>query len=105
MNYLQKEEKPSDLAAALKSCNRAVYPNIFQMLHLFLTLPITTCECERSNSALRRLKTWTRSTMEEDRLNGLALMMIHRQVGINVNSIIDKFASKNRRRWDLDLVL
>ena len=31
--------------------------------------------CERSFSALHRLKLWTRSTMTEHRLNGLAMLM------------------------------
>ena len=34
--------------------------------------------CERSFSALRRLKLWTRSSMTEERLSGLAMMLIHR---------------------------
>ncbi len=47
---------------------------IFEML---LTLPVGSCSCERSFSAMRRLKTWQRSTMGESRSNGLALMNIH----------------------------
>ena len=34
--------------------------------------------CERSFSALRRLKLWTRSSMTEERLSGLAMLLIHR---------------------------
>lgn len=34
--------------------------------------------CERSFSVLRRLKLWTRSSMTEDRLSGLARLLIHR---------------------------
>ena len=33
--------------------------------------------CERSFSALRRLKLWTRSSMTEERLSGLAMLLIH----------------------------
>jgi len=33
---------------------------------------------ERSFSALRRLKLWTRASMEEERLSGLAMLLIHR---------------------------
>ena len=50
-----------------------IYPR-----HLRHFLPITTATTERSFSALRRLKTYLRSTMKEDRLSGLALMDIHK---------------------------
>jgi len=45
---------------------------------LLLTLPVESCSCERSFSALRRLKAWNRSTMTESRLCGLAMLHIHR---------------------------
>jgi hypothetical protein len=35
--------------------------------------------------------------MEEDRLNGLALMYIHNDRDISVESVIDKFALTNRK--------
>ena len=44
-------------------------------LHVELTWEITG---KRSLSALRRLKLWTRSSMTEERLSGLAMMLIHR---------------------------
>ena len=37
-------------------------PNIRTLLQLFATLPLSTCLCERSGSALRRLNTYLRST-------------------------------------------
>jgi len=37
------------------------------------TLSVTTASAERTIAMLRRLKTWLRSTMAEDRLTGLAL--------------------------------
>ena len=64
---------------------------------LLFLLPITSCECERSISALRNLKNYKRSTMVEERLNGLALMGIHTEVVPDVEKIIDKFAQGNTR--------
>ena len=49
---------------------------IYLALKLIGTLSITTCECERSFSSLRSIKTWDRSTMTNGRLNGLALLFI-----------------------------
>ncbi|XP_067130092.1 zinc finger MYM-type protein 1-like [Centruroides vittatus] len=57
---------------------------------------------KRSFSSLRRMKTWLRSTMVESRLNGLAMMSVHRKI-INENikdfnnKVVEKF-TKNPRR-------
>ena len=48
------------------------------ILNLLLALPVGSCACERSFSSLRRLKTWSRSTVGEQRLNGLSLLFVHR---------------------------
>ena len=40
---------------------------------ILCTLPITSAECERSFSTLRRLKTYLRSTMSSERGSGLVL--------------------------------
>ena len=56
------------------------------------------CSMRTIFSALRRLKTWNRTTMTEDRLNGLALLHIHKNVNIVGERVLDAFdASWNRR--------
>ncbi len=52
---------PASALETLKTTQMSFFPNIQCMLKIFLTLPVTTCECERSFSAMRRLKTWLRS--------------------------------------------
>ena len=74
LNY--KSIIPATIATTLKSLNFSGFQNIKLALHILGTLPITSCECVRSFSAMRRLKNYTRSTMIEERLNGLALMHI-----------------------------
>ena len=55
---------------------------------------------ERSFLGLRRIKTDIRSTMSEERLEGLALMEIHNDVMVDVDKVIDDFAGhKNRRLY------
>ena len=46
----------------------------------------------RSISKLRLIKTFSRSTMDQDRLSSLALMNIHRDVDIDFNKVLDIFA-------------
>ena len=97
---IHKEEKPGDIANTLKSVSMTAFPNINIALRILGTIPITSCECERSISALRRLKTWQRSTMGEDRLNGLALLCVHREIKVDVKNVIKRFVSAKQRRKD-----
>ena len=89
--------RPDSVASTLKALNFNGFENIKVALRILATLPVTSCECERSISALRRLKTYNRSTMLEDRLNGLALMQIHQEIELDVQEVINKFSSGNRR--------
>ena len=55
---------------------------------LVCTLPVTSCDCESSVSALWRLKTYLRTTMGQDRLTGLALMHVHYATEIDIEEVI-----------------
>lgn len=88
---------PDNIATTLKSVSFEGFENIKVLLRILGTLPITSCECERSISALRTLKNYKRSTMVEERLNGLALMQIHQEISPDFKKIIDKFAEGNTR--------
>ena len=66
------EERPATANSALAVCN----PKTFQAPP-FLTTPVGSVSCESSFSALRRLKLWNRSTMNEERLSGLGKLLIH----------------------------
>jgi len=57
---------------------------------------------ERTFSAMKILKSRLRSTMAEDRLNGLALVYIHTDKPVHAKEVINKFARSNRK---LDLAL
>ena len=80
---------------------RKTFPNIYIILRILATIPVTSCECERAVSVLRRLKTYLRNKMSGDRLNGLSLMTIHRDIKLNYEQILTKFARDNPRRMEL----
>ena len=72
----------------------ARFESVRKLLQITLTLPVTSYEAERSFSAMKILKNRLRSTMVDERLNGLALMYIH------LEAVIDNFArclSKKRK--------
>ena len=51
----------------------------------------------RISILLRILKNYLRSTMGEERLNGLAHMYINRDISLNYEKVIDEFGKFNRR--------
>ncbi|KAK4880986.1 hypothetical protein RN001_004305 [Aquatica leii] len=96
-------DRPSCAIEAVGECNRQLYPNIYMLLNSLSTLPVTTCTPERSFSTLRRLKTYLRNSCGQERLTGLALIAIHRDVIIPTDDVITEFAHKKSRRLDFVL--
>jgi hypothetical protein len=72
---LENLSKIKEMYAYIKS-NRLenTFPNLEVALRIFLTLPVTNCTAERSFSALKRVKSEIRSSMVDEKLNGLLLL-------------------------------
>ena len=66
------DTRPSSPAEAIRVCDPDMFPNISILLQIACTIPVTTCECENSASALRRLHNYMRATMGKERLSSLA---------------------------------
>ena len=73
-----KDCLPDNISSTLKRIPFNGFNNIKVSLRILGTSPVTTCTCEWSFSAMRRLKTYTRSTIVSERLNGIALMPIRK---------------------------
>ncbi|KAJ8915305.1 hypothetical protein NQ315_014813 [Exocentrus adspersus] len=101
--WLNEKDTPNNPLEALRQCPEEFFPNIRVLLKILSILPVTTASAERSFSTLKRIKTYLRNSTSETRLNGLALMNIHRDINIDVNIITDMFASKKERRLDFKL--
>lgn len=70
------------------------FPNIKILMQIFSTIPVTTATSEQSFSTLRRQKNYLRSIMTEIRLNGLAVLNIHKNIPVDINKIVDTFSRK-----------
>ena len=86
-------DKPATIGEAIKNINRHLSPNIFTCLAILATMPVSTATAERSFSVMRRVKTYLRSTMTTERLLSLALLHAYKDVDVNVNTVIDEFAT------------
>lgn len=94
----ETSEKLCNLIFLFNFVDGDVFPNVKILLHIGCVLPITTCEAERSFSGLRRIKSYMRSTMQEDRLTGLALMHLHHSLEIDQKEIVQSFIRQGKRR-------
>ena len=105
---VSSEEEPLEMAVTINSILKfmiandlcSMYPNLSTLYRIFLTLPISSAGAERSFSRLKLLKTYLRSTMNEDRLSSLALITIERQLAsdVDLKDVIDHFTRMKPRR-------
>ena len=97
---VQKSQRGYTLATAIKECDEDHFPNIFVLLKVACTLLITSCECERSFSAIRRHRTWLRSTMKTERLTALTIMNVHRKAEVDYEKVVQQFLRLHPRKLD-----
>ncbi|XP_074315111.1 uncharacterized protein LOC141651292 [Silene latifolia] len=73
--------------------------DLYMELKIMLTIPVTVASVLRSFSKLRLFKSYLRTTMSQERLNGLALIAIENDIleRLEYKDIINVFASQNAR--------
>ena len=69
-------------------------------------IPATNAVNERSFSALKRVKTYLRSTTGEGRLNHLVLLHVHKELadGIDMVEVANLFVGDSFQKADLPMV-
>lgn len=75
-----------------------------KLMNIISTIPMTTAEAERCFSSLKRIKTFLRSTMSQERLTSLAMLSVEKQMIRDIpnfkEKVIDVFAKQKERRMD-----
>ena len=74
------QDRPATAIDALPLCSADFFPNIRTLLLITATLPVTTTTPERTFSSLRLLNSYLRTTMGQNRLAGLTLLYLHRDI-------------------------
>ena len=95
-----QKDRPNTVSKSLKQCCSITLPNIFTLLKLFATLPLSSCACERSASVLRRLNTYLRCPQTEQRLSALALIHMNYEIEISVDDVCKTFLQKHPRKME-----
>ena len=82
---------------SLSDTERQLYSMVVQLVKLILVMPATDAISERSFSALRRMKTWLRSTMQQSRLNWCMILHIHKDLtdALDLDKVANEFVSRN----------
>ncbi|XP_071058707.1 zinc finger MYM-type protein 1-like [Pseudochaenichthys georgianus] len=72
------------------------------LLKVLVTTPMATAEAERCFSTLKRIKTFLRNSMTQDRLNALAMLSIEKKLISSIpdfnTRVIERFATQKERR-------
>ena len=97
--YLSKKGNVEDLSDGL--CYLLRVKNAYPELIKLLGIVVSTAPCERSFSCLKRLKTYLRATMSQERM---ALLVIERDLSIDLEEAIDKFSVSNHTDRRLQLL-
>ena len=106
--YLQKRIDVSRMVSSeiaakmIESGASALIPNIFKVIQILATMPVSSCEAERSFSALRRIKNYMRTKTGQARLSSLTLFHLERDIlndvmRDDINKMINEFGSRNGR--------
>ena len=76
------------------------FSNVWIAYRILLTIPITVASVERSFSKLKLIKSFLRSTMSQERLNGLAIISIEKDLvsKLEYKNLINDFASQKARK-------
>ncbi|KAF8044639.1 hypothetical protein N665_7371s0001 [Sinapis alba] len=76
------------------------YSSIWIAYRIMLTIPVSVASAERSFFKLKLIKSYLRSTMSQERLNGLAMLSIEKDLVRNLNyeCLMNDFAEKTARR-------
>ena len=85
---------------AMSSAEQLLISQVLTVLHLLLVMPATNASSERSFSALRRVKTYLRSTMSQDRLNHIILLHCHKDLtdSLDLVAVANQFVDLSSHR-------
>lgn len=79
---------------------KSAFPTLVKLLQIVLTLVVSTATCERSFSALKRIKTYLRTTMSEQRLTDIALLSMETDLASDLafHDVLKEFEGTDKNR-------
>lgn len=83
---------------------KIAFHEVYKLAVIAVTIPASSASCERTFSCMRRVKTYLRSRMANDRLSNLAVLAVERSIvkSLDMKDVVDKFdAAHGNRRINL----
>ena len=86
---------------------REMFPTVESLVRLLLVNPASSATAKRSFSSLRRLKSYTRSTLGQMRLSNVALCHVHKDIldKLDVKKLMQEFVLRKHNRqvavWEI----
>lgn len=99
-NILKNKSMESNWKNLKTQIQKDLTPNLHKLLQIAIGLPVSSAGCERSFSAMRRIKTWLRATMNQERFSNMALLNIESNIikqNVTALQVLHIFAEKNRK--------
>ena len=84
----------------LPEMQRSFFSEVICLARLILVMPATNAVSERSFSALRRMLTYLRNTMKQDRLNHVMVLHLHKEILDNLDlvAVANEFVQGSEHR-------
>jgi hypothetical protein len=93
-----KSKKIDDVIQFLKELipYSTAFPQTILMVKNAMTMPVSQVTCERSFSKMKIIKNYLRNSMSDARLSDLTVLAIEREIFIDYEQIVDKFARNHK---------
>ena len=96
----------SDIISYFKECtpaNQTLLAEVCTLMRLLLVMPATNATSERSFSTLRRIKSYLRSTMSQERVNHLMILHVYMEITdqLDVIKVANSFISGHEPRQNI----
>ena len=82
----------------IQEINPDLYPNMYTAVMVLMVMSVSTATADRPYSAMLRLKNYLCSTITSERMSGLGLMHVHKDIEMDAECIIHQFSHKKDRR-------
>lgn len=101
----RKKEKGQEVSTTFELATmlepyKDAFIDLYKLICIAVTLPVTSAACERSFSCLKLLKTYLRNSSGNERTSNLAVISINskRAKQLNIDTVIDAFAANHQNR-------
>jgi len=97
MNVLKNMMKEVNFENIKNHLKQEIFPNLYKIMQVAITLPVSSATCERSFSTMRRINTYVRANITQDRFTNLAILNIEKDIIVDTEIILNTFAKSDRR--------